>query len=80
MRVMRERALDKLIDDVIVKLISYDEEETMESARYFWDMWKEGINEEHHGDCTNEPNTCKRCLAELYYARAEELINLITGM
>jgi len=80
MRAMRERALDKLIDDVIIKLISYDEEEDTETARYFWNMWKEGINEEHFGDCTNEPNTCTRCLAELYYERAEELINLITGM
>jgi len=65
---------------IIILLVARDEELTVEDAKIHWDKWVAALNEEpwanskHAGDCTNEPQTCIRCLVESYYRDADLII------
>jgi hypothetical protein len=40
------------------------------------DIFKPGLNQEHSGDCLQEPWTCLRCLIEDIYKEADIITNL----
>lgn len=38
------------------------------------EFWEQARTAEHRGDCTNQPQTCMRCLAEWYQTMADWII------
>jgi len=67
---------EKIREGIIILHIAEDEEISEEDASEFWGKWKAELekNPEHFGDCTNEPQTCNRCLVESLYEYGDKNI------
>lgn len=39
-----------------------------------WEEWKEFLGKDHFGDCTNQPNSCMRCVTEDNIKLAKALV------
>jgi len=62
------------------KGVNYDIDEINDEIEILWKKCLKALKEEpwsngrHHGDCTQLPVTCFRCMIEDYYRRAREEI------
>ena len=67
-------------EKIAIFLVARDDEISLEEAAIMWDAWKRAAVERgHFGDCTNEPETCFRCLVSKVYEDVGTILS-ITGM
>lgn len=67
----------ELREKIAVFLVARDDEMSLEEGAKMLDSWKVVAQEGHYGDCTNEPNTCSRCLVDRTYEEANNIFALI---
>ena len=53
--------------DSLPCLEDYPNDTTFNNMKTQWEKIKHCRFEEHSGDCTKQPWTCKRCIVEFYY-------------
>lgn len=68
---------EELREKIAIALVARDDELSLEEAEPMWNSWKVVAQEGHHGDCTNEANTCSKCLVDRTYKDADQIIALI---
>ena len=66
-----------LREKLAIQLIARDDKISCEAAYAMWSKWKAASSQGHKGDCTGQPEPCARCVVEMLYRDADDLLALI---
>ena len=68
---------ERLKEKIAIFLVARDDEISLEDAEAMWNKWKIVSTERgHSGDCTNEPETCSKCLVSKVYEDVDTILSI----